>query len=120
MRYIISRPTDPISLHLVAQEDRIHGDLLPILIPDGTRFCFAKIFFGLKRLLETAARPSFFFVCDDDAYVHPTRLAQDLSPLVQHDREVLYGQVAFAAGWSDRKSRHYGYGEFNENALRYY
>ena len=56
-------------------------------------------------------------IADDDVWLHPPRILQDLRPL-QPLNDVLLGNIAFAAGWSTSKSRHYGFGTEARSWLR--
>ena len=116
LRYIISRPVATTSLAALEHEDSNHGDLVLTSIVDGTQTCFSKVAFSLRQLASVTPRPHFITILDDDVFLHPTRLAQDLIPLIDHGREVFYGQIAFAAGWSNQSLRQYGYGMYNVDA----
>ena len=104
---------DPSSqtLSLLIDEWRTHGDLLATHTPDGSAGCGEKVLWALRHLaLVLAPRSQFVLIADDDAFLHPVRLAQDLIPFVGWPQEVIYGQVSLAAGWDDTQMKHYGYG----------
>lgn len=108
--YALSQPRKPDSVKTLERERALHGDLLIAAhIPDGHLTCAAKIFWGLSQILSLRPRARFFGIADDDAFLHPPRLAQDLLELAQHPRELLYGQIGLAAGWSEARDYHYGW-----------
>jgi hypothetical protein len=118
LRYIVTRTQDASLQDALNLEDQNHGDLLLVDILDGTLTCFSKVVFALRQLAAADPRPHFITVFDDDSFINPTRLEQDLAPLIAHGREVFYGQVAFVAGWSTKSLLHYGYGLYNVDAKR--
>eukprot|EP00966_Prymnesium_polylepis_P150517 3476930-Prymnesium_polylepis.1 len=48
-------------------------------------------------------------ISDDDAFIHPHRLALDLAEW-SWTPHLVYGTLSWAAGWDDRSMEHYGYG----------
>ena len=113
--YALSRPRKRASVEALERERALHGDLLVAAhIPDGHLTCAAKIFWGLGQILALRPRARFFGIADDDTFLHPPRIAQDLLELAQHRRELLYGQIGLAAGWSDARDYHHGWHFFSD------
>lgn len=111
MRRELERNPSNRALRLLIDEWQTHGDLLATHTPDGSAGCGEKVLWALRHLaLVAAPRSQFVLIADDDAFLHPVRLAQDLLPFVGWPQEVIYGQVSLAAGWDDMQIRHYGYG----------
>lgn len=105
-RYVIGTTANRSVSTDLAREQMRFGDLLLVDTEDGPRACAEKIFLGLAWAASPLREASFVGVVDDDAFIHPTRLAHDLLPLVTHPREVLYGQMTWSSGWSNKHGPH--------------
>ena len=129
VRYIVSRPDQSLQLArkrrkspeasvealqraqvALERESMRHADLFMADVPEGPTTCAVKLFMGLRQLLAMRPRAQFVGCADDDAFLHPPRLAQDLLEFVDHPRQVVYGQIGIAGGWSDANDYHYGWG----------
>ena len=65
----------------LGREYAAHGDLLPTSLPDGEASCAEKVFWTLRELaLASRGQAHFVAIADNDAFLHPTRLAADLLP----------------------------------------
>ena len=88
--YIVSFPTaDPTAAAELARENTTHGDLIASPVVESTATCFHKVVFALNHGTSTVPPPDFVVIADDDAWIHPPRLAQDLGPLVRTAEQTL-------------------------------
>ena len=105
-------PPGHASLH---HEQSRHRDLLVLdeVADSGPSTCAARVVLGLRRLFsaETSGL-DFVMVTDDDVWLSPPRLMHDLRELLDIPRHVLYGPLAFAAGWNAARQSHYGWAPF--------
>ena len=122
LRYVVTASRRSTDWHALQRESQYHGDVWHTSIDERSTTCFAKIVFAFRHLVTVNGhRPDFIMVGDDDVWLHPPRLLQDLAPLSAKSsfnavREVLYGLVAFNAGWNRAAAREYGNGVFNVDA----
>lgn len=107
------------------REQLLHHDLLALdgIEHSGPSTCAARVLIGLRRLLSAggigsegipASKIDFVMVTDDDTWLSPPRLMHDLRELVDHPRHVLYGPLAFAAGWNAARQSHFGWSPFSD------
>ena len=101
----------------LASEAETHGDLLLTPVADGGASCAGRILVALRWSVNLQPVADFVGIADDDVWLHPPRILHDLRPL-QPLNDVLLGNIAFAAGWSTSKSRHYGFGTEARSWLR--
>ena len=116
LRYISSR--DEVHSALIKDENATHGDLIIAPLGETSTMCFHKVIFALGH--AAAAQPDFIVIADDDAFIHPPRLAQDLWPLRSHARahNVLYGYANFLTGWRRSSEFQFGFGLYGTHAHR--
>ena len=114
-----NKDTHVLILGLI-RENTTYGDLLVAQFPESTSACFHKVVFALRRAVaQTPHAPDWVMLADDDAFIHPPRLLQDLRPLLGHSRErdVLYGYAYFNAGWRPQEHTfQFGYNQYNTGA----
>ena len=107
LRYLLDdRPPSPqLVVELAA-----HRDLLRLR---GAQTCLGKVIAAVRHL---RAGPRFDAVVfsDDDAVVHPHRLTLDMFEHSWSDR-LVYGSLAWGAGWNSRVHAHYGYGSMTRD-----
>ena len=79
----------------------------------GPATCAVRLLAAFQQLVADEPSLDFVLVTDDDVWLSPPRLQMDLRELIElsHQRHVLYGQIAFTAGWSGRM-HHYGFAPF--------
>ena len=132
LRYVVSSPPSYNSKvtrnAALLQEQQYHGDIWTPQLLDVPSTCFSKVVYAYSRLSSEAvegAIPDFVAIGDDDAWLHPPRLFQDLMPLAamqqqqqQPDRHIMYGYVNFNVGWIRKVSREYGFGQGGPDAYR--
>jgi hypothetical protein len=127
LRYVISPPNRRVDRDELQHESRMHRDIWNSTFEERPSTCFSKIVYVFRRVAASSIRPDFVMIGDDDVWIHPPRLLQDLTPLSttvpldtvsasQSSHEVIYGLVAFNAGWNREASREYGNGVYNADA----
>ena len=94
-------------------ENRRHADLLRLRRPisdTGPATCAARVLEGLRTLALSEPTHDFMMLTDDDVWLSPPRLMVDLRTLLDQPHHILYGPLAYAAGWSDaRPNKHIGH-----------
>ena len=113
LRYVMSGRGDGETSALVADEHRVHGDVIVTEIPDSEYSCAPKIFFALRNLVSIPGA-QFVAIGDDDTFVHPGRIATDLRWWASQPGDFLYASLSWCSGWSDRSLQHHGYGHASE------
>ena len=81
-----------------------HGDVL--MLPDATSTCLGKVIACLRHSRSVPGLTTISF-SDDDAFIHPHRLVDDLAPFAAPN--VVLGHLNWAAGWAEDVQQHYGY-----------
>jgi hypothetical protein len=101
-RYVVSNAASGSSKSL-QRELAMHGDVLLSNLTEKPGTCFEKLVAGLSFVASGRASPSastrldppdFLGVSDDDAWLSPPRLLEDLTPLhaaLPRDEDLLYG-----------------------------
>ncbi len=106
-RYLVSH--NPSNAALQA-EAAAFGDLMFVDLVDAPSTCFAKLVAGIRQVLllnDGHAASDFVAISDDDAWISPPRLMQDLHPLagLLPRYDIFYGLAAFFPGWDRRHHR---------------
>lgn len=103
----------PLNAKGAQEENATHGDLMSLrnsIADSGPATCAARVLEALRTLASDERSFDFLMVADDDVWFSAPRLLIDLRALLGHPQHVLYGQLAFAAGWNDRRpSTHIGH-----------
>ena len=97
-RYLVSRDQSNAALQVEAANWQ---DFIFLDLPDVPSTCFGKLVAGIRELLRGEPSVEFVTISDDDAWLSPPRLMQDLHPLAAllPRYDVLYGLAAFFPGW---------------------
>jgi hypothetical protein len=106
LRFVVPATADTKSEH------ELHGDLLRLTHEAVPANCAARVLLGFRKLVLDLSRRTidFYMVTDDDVWLSPPRLMNDLRAMLgQQQYHIVYGTMAFAAGWSDSKLTHYGW-----------
>lgn len=84
------------------------------VLATGTRSCIHNTISALRDARKRDYR--HVVLTDDDVFLHVPRLIDEVSRL-PYTQAVMYGQIGWAAGWDERRNRHYGYSNDNMTAL---
>ena len=119
LRYLIStEPIRDVSVSRLLREAKLHSDVWMIPVKDAPWSCFEKVVRGFRSLASLPKKPHYVLLSDDDTWIHPSRILQDLAPFSATPTEVMYGMVAFNAGWDRETAREFGNGLYNTDSPR--
>ena len=99
--YVFDRAA-PTSDDLRLEQRR--GDVLRL---DAGATCLGKVIAAIQH--AATRRFEAMVLSDDDAFIHPQRLALDIAEWGWNPN-LVYGILSWAAGWDERRMQHYGYG----------
>lgn len=92
----------------LAREHRTYGDMLFLRSSNHEFACAEKLLQWFRLASELFPDADFIGVTDEDAWLHPPRLLQDLAIAPQH-QDILYGQISWARDWDVAAERHIDY-----------
>ena len=83
-----------------------HGDVLRLA---SAQTCLGKVIAALRQIRLTGVHYNAVLFSDDDAFIHPHRLALDMAEF-SWATHLVFGTLSWGAGWDERREAHYGYG----------
>jgi hypothetical protein len=103
--YVLDGSAEPSSS--LRLETSLHADILRL---PRAQTCLGKVIAALRHLhrSEAEAYDAVLF-SDDDAWLHPHRLAFDFAEFSSASHLVL-GTLSWGAGWDETRHAHFGYG----------
>ena len=83
-----------------------HGDVLRLA---NAQTCLGKVIAALRQIhRHPGVQYNAVLFSDDDAFIHPHRLALDMAEF-EWATHLVFGTLSWGAGWDEKREEHYGY-----------